>query len=79
MSNQKEENIKIFFCPSCKSMNVKFVFGFANAFGIIPKQKCFDCELEMHGFPILQVSRKDLEKKPKSSKKIKIRGKLSRR
>jgi hypothetical protein len=41
---------------------VKYVFGFGNLFGVIPKMKCGDCGFECQSFPILTVSEKNLKK-----------------
>ncbi len=51
--NNKDEEIKMYFCPKCKSKKVKPVQGWRNAFGIIPKWKCDSCGFENMTFPIL--------------------------
>jgi hypothetical protein len=73
-----EKEIRVFFCPKCKSMNVRYVFGVGNIFGIIPRMKCFDCNYTAPGFPLLVTSRRKLEesrnnlktKKTKKQKKV---------
>lgn len=64
MANKKE--IKVSFCPKCKSYNVKYVFGIGNLFGVIPKMKCSECGFEMQSFPILVMSKKALVKSKKA-------------
>jgi Zn ribbon nucleic-acid-binding protein len=75
-SKYKEKEIKIYFCPRCRSNNVRFIFGVGNIFGIIPKQKCFKCGFEMHNFPILVTTKTRLEEA--SQKKRKIKSKLKK-
>jgi len=73
-----EKEIKVSFCPKCNSTDIKYIFGFGNAFGVIPRQKCQKCGLEALAFPILVTNKKLLEasakkkrSKKKSSNKIK--------
>ena len=58
-----KDEVKVWFCPKCKSHDVKYVFGLGNLFGVIPKMKCGKCGLEMPSFPILVVDKKTLAKK----------------
>jgi hypothetical protein len=68
----KEEVVKIYFCPKCKSHNVRYIFGVKNLLGLIPKQKCFDCGFESNGFPLLVTTKgKIQEAKEKLKKKAK--------
>jgi hypothetical protein len=60
----QEKEIKMYFCPKCKSKEVGTVFAFRNAFGIIPRWQCKKCGFENMTFPILVVN----PKKVKSSK-----------
>jgi len=69
------EKVVVKSCPKCSSVNVKYVFGLGNLFGVIPKMKCLDCGVEMQSFPILETTKKDLKKKGKSVKKNKARKK----
>ena len=69
---KSKREIKVYFCPKCKSFDVKYIFGLGNIFGIIPKQRCNNCKLEIHGnFPVLVVDKEVLERKNK--KKITIK------
>jgi len=54
------KEIKVSFCPECKSRSVKYVFGFGNLFGVIPKMKCGNCGFECATFPVLVVSEEKL-------------------
>jgi len=54
---------------------VKYVFGFGNLFGVIPKMRCGDCGFESAIFPVLVVSEEKLKEvvgkmKAKISEKI---------
>ncbi|MBU3923290.1 MAG: hypothetical protein KJ592_00060 [Nanoarchaeota archaeon] len=55
-----DKKISVRFCPKCKSVKVKYVMGLANAFGLIPNQRCLDCGFEMQSFPILTTTKGDL-------------------
>jgi ribosomal protein L37AE/L43A len=73
MAETNDKKIQVYFCPKCESTNVKYIFGMGNIFGIIPRQKCQKCGLELNGFPILVTSTEALRKieaeKNKSAKK----------
>jgi len=64
----KGKTIKIYFCPKCKSKNIKYIFTLATLFGLLPKQRCMSCGYEAAIFPIIEV---DIEKLNKADKKIK--------
>jgi len=34
------EQIKVSFCPRCRSYEVRYVFGLGNLFGVVPKMRC---------------------------------------
>ena len=55
------DEIKVSFCPKCESMDVKYVFGLGNLFGVIPKQRCGKCG-RTGMCPILVVDKKKLAK-----------------
>ncbi len=79
-----EKEIRVFFCPSCKSGNVRYVFGLKNIFGIIPRMKCFDCNFIAPTFPMLVTNKRKLEEaknnlKKKKTKKSKNGGKVNGR
>jgi hypothetical protein len=67
-----DKQIKVSFCPECKSRDVKYVFGVKNLFGVIPKMKCGKCGLEMPSFPLLVTSKKLLAASDKGKKKKKV-------
>ena len=52
-----DKQIRVSFCPSCKSRDVKYVFGLGNLFGVVPKQKCGKCGA-IGPFPLLVTSKK---------------------
>ena len=54
------EKIKVRFCPKCKSVDVKYVFGLSSWLGMSPKMRCKDCNFEMPSFPVLTTSKKAL-------------------
>ena len=71
-----EKDIRVSFCPKCKSRNVKYVFGVWNLFGAIPKMKCGKCGMEMPSFPVLVTNKKLLAASAKAkAKKTKVGGK----
>ena len=57
--------VRVWFCPKCRSTDVRYVFGFWNLFGGIPKMKCFKCGYTNSVFPILEVDKKKLGKAKK--------------
>ncbi len=63
------KEIKVSFCPKCKSHNVKYVFELGNLFGVMPKMRCEKCRLEMPSFPVLIVDKNKLNAAVKKMKK----------
>ena len=64
--------IKLYFCPKCRSHNVRFVFEFGNVFGLIPRMKCFNCNFVAPVFPtVVTTKRKIMEAGKKIKKKNK--------
>jgi ribosomal protein S27AE len=59
--------IKVSFCPKCKSTDVKYVFGLGNLFGVIPRQRCGKCG-RTGVFPILVANKKKLAKAGRGKK-----------
>jgi ribosomal protein L37AE/L43A len=57
-----EKNIKVYFCPSCKSKEVRYIFGIRNLFGIVPQMRCKKCGFAGMTFPILVVAEEKLKK-----------------
>ena len=55
--------VKVSFCPKCKSNDVRYTFGLGNLFGVIPKMRCFKCGYTNVGFPILVVDKNKLGRK----------------
>jgi len=67
--------IKVYFCPKCKTHNVRYIFELSNLFGIIPKMKCLNCGFSASGFPVIVTSRRKVsEMKNKKRKKVKKNG-----
>jgi hypothetical protein len=67
-----DKPIRVYFCPKCKSRDVKYIFELRNAFGVIPKMRCGKCGIEMPTFPVLVTTKKLLEEsvsKKKNRKK----------
>ena len=65
----KKKEVKVYFCPKCKSMDVGFVFGMRNLMGILPKMKCKKCGLESGVFPLAVIDKGKLEKLNKKVKR----------
>ena len=61
------KGVKAYFCPKCKSVEVRYVFGLGNLFGVVPRMKCSKCGFEAVGFPIVVTNKKALNKKMKVS------------
>lgn len=58
-----KKTIKAYFCPKCKSVEVKYVFGLGNLFGVVPQIKCDKCGFSAVGFPMVVTNKKELAKK----------------
>jgi DNA-directed RNA polymerase subunit M/transcription elongation factor TFIIS len=67
MKDKKE--IKLYFCPSCKSKEVGYIFTLRNLFGVIPKMQCKKCGYEAVAFPIMVVDLSKLGKKKRRRKR----------
>jgi len=78
------KEVKVSFCPKCKSRDVRYVFGLGNLFGVMPKMRCMSCGFSNPSFPVLEISEKNLKKavgKIKSrvkSQKSKVKSQKSR-
>ena len=64
-----DREVKVYFCPDCKSTDVKFAFGLGNLFGVIPKMRCGKCGLEMNSFPLLVTNKKLLAASDKGKRR----------
>lgn len=62
MAGKCEKEIKISFCPKCKSRDVKYVFELGNLFGVIPKMKCGKCGFDSVSFPVLTINEEELKR-----------------
>lgn len=56
------KDVRVSFCPKCKSRRVGYVFGLGNLFGVIPKMNCRDCGFSAPTFPVLVANKAELEK-----------------
>src|SRR3989338_5514697 len=67
----KGKTIKIYFCPKCKSKNIKYIFTLATLFGLLPKQRCMSCGYEAAIFPIIEEDKEEIieEEETEESKK----------
>jgi hypothetical protein len=63
---EKNKEFSAYFCPNCKSLDIKYVFELSNLFGIMPRRKCMDCNFEGL-FP--KIDNKGLIKSSMRSKK----------
>ena len=57
-----KEEVKVKFCPKCKSFKVGYVFGLSSWLGMSPRMRCKECSFEMPSFPILVTTKKALAK-----------------
>ena len=63
-----KDEVKVSFCPKCKSFDVKYVFGLSSWLGMSPKMRCKKCGFEMSGFPQLTVDKDKLAKMRRKGK-----------
>ena len=64
------EEVRVYFCPECKSTDVRYVFGLMNLFGTIPTQECKKCNLRSSTFPILIAKKAVLEQREEEKKTL---------
>src|SRR3989344_4119548 len=50
-----KKQIKVYFCPKCRSMEVGFVFGVKNIFGLLPTMQCKKCGFTGRIFPLVVI------------------------
>ncbi|MAH50709.1 hypothetical protein CMI37_33125 [Candidatus Pacearchaeota archaeon] len=72
INSPKKRQVKVYFCPKCKNMDVGFIFGVRNLMGILPKIKCKGCGFEAGMFPLAVIEKGKLEKMNEE-----VRGKLN--
>ena len=65
----RKKQIKVYFCPKCKDMNVGFVFGIKNLMGILPMMQCKKCGFKGGIFPLVVMEKEKLEKLNKKAGK----------
>ena len=58
----KDKRVKVYFCPDCKSTNVRYFFEIKNLFGILPKMRCLDCKKDMPCFPMVSTTENEIKK-----------------
>jgi hypothetical protein len=64
-----DKDVRVSFCPKCKSVKVKYVFGLGNLFGVIPRMRCGECGFDSQSFPVLVTTEKKLGAGVESLKK----------
>ncbi len=57
-----KKDVRVSFCPECKSRSVGYVFGFGNLFGVVPKMRCRDCGYNASVFPVLIADEEALKR-----------------
>lgn len=62
---EKEKPVRAYFCPKCRSMEVRYVFRLRNLFGLVPTMECKKCDYSARIFPLLVVSKSKLRRKRK--------------
>ena len=65
------KEMRVYFCPKCESTKVKYVFELGNLFGVMPKQRCQKCGLELNGFPLLVTTKRAFRDAAKGKKRVK--------
>tara|TARA_Y100000310_G_scaffold345496_1_gene465647 strand:- start:5236 stop:5508 length:273 start_codon:yes stop_codon:yes gene_type:complete len=68
-SGKKQKEVKVYFCPKCRSMDVGFVFGIRNLMGILPMMQCKKCGFRGGVFPLVVISKEKLKKLNKKVEK----------
>ncbi|MEM4330637.1 MAG: hypothetical protein QW273_01350 [Candidatus Pacearchaeota archaeon] len=63
LSDNKKEKIKVYVCPRCQSVDVKYIFTLKNLFGIIPRMRCEKCNFESSFFPKWIIEKDKITKK----------------
>ncbi len=71
MVKSSDKQIRVAFCPKCKSRNIRHIFRLGNLFGVLPKMRCGNCGNEMITFPVLVTTEKILNKIEKAKKQKK--------
>ena len=71
MGSEKNKKIEVYFCPKCESLDVMYIFGLGNIFGMVPRQKCKGCGLESSVFPMLVTDKKEIQKVEAKNKSMK--------
>jgi len=71
INSPKNRQVRLFFCPRCKSEDVRHFFALKNLFGLIPKWRCRKCNFEGMIFPQLVISKSKLDKLNKKMEKKK--------
>ena len=62
VKKKKNKQVKVYFCPKCKNMDVGFIFGMKNLMGILPTMQCKKCEFKGGIFPLIVMDKTKLEK-----------------
>ncbi len=56
------KDVRVSFCPKCKSRSVGYVFRLGNLFGVVPKMRCRSCGFSSVTFPVLVANEAELKK-----------------
>jgi len=67
--DKKQDQIKVYICPNCKSLKVGYEFRLKNLFGLMPRMRCKKCGYEAPIFPLLYIDKSKINKKEKRGKK----------
>jgi|APSaa5957512535_1039671.scaffolds.fasta_scaffold291380_2 hypothetical protein len=57
-----KKELKVHFCPKCRSGNVGYVFRFRNAFGMLPRMQCKSCNFQAIAFPLAVIDKSKIKK-----------------
>jgi hypothetical protein len=73
-----DKDIRVYFCPKCRSHNVRYTFGLGNLFGVVPRQKCLDCDYSSATFPLIVTSKNKIKKTVAFMKKKAVKKKIKK-
>jgi len=63
--SEEKGEVKLYFCPKCRSGKVGPIQGWRNALGLIPRWRCDNCGFENMTFPIIVANDRKLNRKKK--------------
>jgi hypothetical protein len=69
--NSDCKKVEVSVCPRCQSVNVGYMFGIQNLFGVIPRMRCKKCNFRAMSFPLWKIDKNKLSGNAKIRRKKK--------